>query len=182
MIINTGGSPAVVTDSIVGTYAASEYQRDYQSRSDIFDASNGSPWPKLAVIRPNEPVRLSLLGNLFGNSRQLPAVAKALAMLFSQHEHQNGSLQRQFDSLAALSQEVHSRAGQLANEFDSFLYGPAAKPGTISSNPWSAREETGYSRIILRIGTASGRTYRSSPGLLMVGPDPAYSIREVPGQ
>jgi hypothetical protein len=182
VIINTGGSPAVVMDSIVGTYAASEYQGDYQSRNDIYDASTAAAWPKLAVIRPNELLRLSLLGNLVGSNRQLPTVSKALATLFSQREHQNGRLQRQFDSFAALSEEVHSHAGQTANEFDRFLYGPAAKPGTISSNPWSEKEETGYSRIILRVRTASRRTYRSSPGLLMVGPDPAYSIQEVPRQ
>jgi len=178
VIINMGGSPAVVTDRIVGTYSSSEYQ----SRSDIFDASTGAPWPKFVVIRPNEPVRLSLRGTLFGDNRQSPTVTRALATLFAQHEHQNGSLERQFGSLAALSREIHSHAREVADEFDSFLYGPATKPGTISSNPWSEKEETGYSRIILSISTASRRTYRGSPGLIIGGPDPAYSVREVPRQ
>jgi hypothetical protein len=166
-IINTGGSPAVVTDSVVGTYAASEFAiPEQQSRANIFDASTGAPWPKFVVIRPNEPLRLSLHGALSVSNRQLSV---ALSNLFDQPEHPNGSLQRKFDFISALVGYIDSHAGkELATEFYSFIYGAAAKPGTIYSNPWSEKEESGYSRIVLKISTAYGRTYRSSPS-------PSYS-------
>jgi hypothetical protein len=145
----------------------------------LFDASTGAPWPKLAVIRPNEPLRLKLRGALEVSNRQLPTVTVALATLFAPPEHQNGRLRRKFDSISSLMLESYKNAGESAKEFEYFLYG--MRTGTISSNPWSEKEEAGYSRIILRLSTASDRTYRSSPGLL-IGSNPAYSVREVTRQ
>ena len=175
-IINTGGTSAIVMDSVVETHAGTQ---EHQSRVDIFDASSGLPWPKLAVVRPNEPLPLNLLGTLSGDNLQFPTTTKVLTALLGPREHQGGTLQHQFDSLEALSHEVRSHAGEeAASEFDNFLYGPAAKPGPISSGPWSETGEVGHSRILLKVSTASRRTYRSSPGLLFVGPDPAYSVLE----
>ncbi|NVN06569.1 hypothetical protein HW509_13345 [Asaia spathodeae] len=175
VIINTGGSPAIVMDSIVETDSTAS---QIESRVDIFDASDRAPLSKLSVIQPNDPLRLILHGSLSSSSRRSPRVTKDLLGLFTQTEVQSGHLDRQFSSFAALSGEIHKRYGEgVAHEFDSFLYGPAYKPGSISSTPWSKKGEVGFSRIILKLSTASHRLYRSAPGLLVVGPDPSYSIQ-----
>lgn len=175
VIINTGGSPAIVMDSIVETDSTAS---QLESRVDIFDASDGAPWSKLAVIQPNDPLRLILRGSLSSSSRRSPSVTKDLLGLFTQTEVQSGRLDRQFSSFAALREEIQKRYGEgVGREFDSFLYGPAYKSGPISSTPWSEKGEVGFSRIILKLSTASHRVYRSSPGLLVVGPDPSYSIQ-----
>jgi hypothetical protein len=150
------------------------------SRTDIFDPATGAPWAKFAVIRPNEPVRLNLAGSLLGSSKDSPAATKALMALFPSLQRQNGGEQRQFASLDALSQDVRGRAGKaMASDFENFLYGSfATKPARLSSGPWSEKGEKAFSRVILRISTAARRTYRSSPGLLAFGPDPAYSVDE----
>lgn len=175
VIVNTGGSPAVVMDSIVETDGAA---RRFESRVGIFNESDGAAWSKLAVIQPNNPLRLSLRGFLGSNNLLYPSLAKALFELLRQTEVQNARLERQFSSFTALGEELHKRYGKsVAGEFDSFLYGPASKSGSLSASPWSEKGEVGFSRIILKVSTASHRVYRSSPGLLVFGSDPSYSIK-----
>lgn len=178
VVINTGGSPAVVTDSIVETRTVESV---YGSRVAVFDASSGARWARFTVVRPGEPQRLRLHATLEGSLEASPAAARALAALFDEQGEKSSALKREFPSINALTNEVRGRAGEeRANEFESYLYGPALRGGPLGASPWSEEGEAGFTRIILKVGTANRRVYRSSPGLLAYGPDPAYSIQETP--
>ncbi|AQS87650.1 hypothetical protein AA101099_2700 [Neoasaia chiangmaiensis NBRC 101099] len=174
VIVNTGGTPAVITDRLVTTYAGAA---QYSSRVDIFDGATGQLWPKFAVIRPGEPVHLRLRGWIHADAPQFGKLINFVSTLFPGGETAPGQQDRQFASLEALRDEISRHAPPDVSEaLDRLLYGPGINSHSLPSSPWSEKGQTGFSRMTLVLRTAASRTYKSTPSLFALGPDPSGYI------